>query len=90
MITIAWDVDDVLNDLTGVWLQKQWRPAHPFCRTTYRDLRCNPPLSVIGAGLEEYLESLDEFRRNRYLPDLQPLPEALSWFERNGERYRHI
>ncbi|HUB33111.1 MAG TPA: hypothetical protein VMA31_08780 [Bryobacteraceae bacterium] len=90
MITIAWDVDDVLNDLTSVWLQKHWRPAHPACRTAYRDLRANPPHALIGAGLDEYLESLDEFRRNRYLSDLQPLPEALAFFERNGDRYRHI
>jgi FMN phosphatase YigB (HAD superfamily) len=90
MNTIVWDVDDVLNDLTGVWLREQWRPAHPACLVTYSDLCCNPPHSVIGARLEEYLQSLDDFRLRRYLPDLAPLPEALAWFELHGHRYRHI
>lgn len=90
MTTIAWDVDDVLNDLTGVWLQEQWRPAHPACRVAYGDLHTNPPHSVIGTGLDEYLQSLDEYRRCRYLSNLAPLPVALSWFEHHGDRYRHI
>ena len=90
MTTIAWDVDDVLNDLTGAWLRQQWRPAHPACCASYHDLRSNPPHSILGAGLEEYLQSLDEFRRDRYLSDLEPLPEAIAWFELHGDRYRHL
>lgn len=89
MTTIAWDVDDVLNDLTGVWLREEWRPAHPDCLTAYSELRCNPPHAILGAGLEEYLESLDHFRRSRYR-DLDPLPQALAWFESHGDRFRHI
>jgi FMN phosphatase YigB (HAD superfamily) len=90
MITFAWDVDDVLNDLMGVWLRDHWRPAHPACGAAYADLCSNPPHAVIGASLDEYLKSLDEYRGSRYLTDLQPLPEAVDWFERNGDRYRHI
>ncbi len=90
MTTIAWDVDDTLNDLMGAWLRDEWRPAHPDCAATYGDLRSNPPHEAIGAALDEYLQSLDAFRRQRYLDDLEPLPEAVEWFERNGERYRHI
>ena len=90
MTTIAWDVDDVLNDLTGAWLERQWRPAHPECAAAYQDLRANPPHAAIKATLDEYLASLDDFRRSRYLDELQPLPEAVSWFEHNGDRFRHI
>jgi len=90
MTTIAWDVDDVLNDLMGAWLREEWQPAHPSCAASYGDLRSNPPHEVIGAELDEYLASLDSFRHSRYLDQLQPLPEAVEWFERNGDRYRHI
>jgi len=89
MVTIAWDVDDVLNDLTGAWLRDEWRPAHPQCRTAYSELSRNPPHSIIGAALEEYLASLDRFRRSRYR-ELEPLPETLAWFERHGGRFRHM
>ena len=38
MLTIAWDVDDVLNDLMGAWLKDAWLPAHPECTLAYDDL----------------------------------------------------
>lgn len=90
MWTIAWDVDDVLNDLMGAWLRQEWLPQHPQCKASVKDLRVNPPNSAVGVSLDEYLVSLDRFRRDRYLPELPPLPEATEWFERNGARYRHI
>lgn len=90
MLTIAWDVDDVLNDLMRTWLHVQWLPSHPGSRVAYEDLRSNPPHPVIGATLDEYLASLDEFRRVRYLAELAPLPEVREWFERHGDGYRHM
>ena len=89
MLTIAWDVDDVLNDLMRTWLEQEWRPRHAGCRVSYDELRANPPHDVLGVSLPEYLESLDEFRRTRY-PELAPVLEAAAWFERHGEAYRHI
>lgn len=90
MLTIAWDVDDVLNDLTRAWLDQAWLPNHPECPVSYEELSANPPHALLGVGLDEYLASLDEFRLSRYLPDLAPVPEAHEWFERHGGRYRHI
>src|SRR4051794_17187355 len=90
MLTLAWDVDDVLNNLMQVWLEEAWLPAHPQCKATYRDLTSNPPHREIGASLNDYLASLDRFRSSRYLADLAPSAEAAEWFERNGDRYRHI
>jgi hypothetical protein len=90
MLTLAWDVDDVLNNLMQVWLEEAWLPAHPQCKVTYRDLTSNPPHAEIGASLDEYLASLDRFRSSRYLADLTPSEEATAWFEQNGGRYRHI
>ena len=90
MLTIAWDVDDVLNDLMGTWLEQEWLPTHPQCHAARQDLRANPPLEAIGASLDEYLVSLDRFRQIRYLAELQPLPEARQWFESYGHGFRHI
>ncbi len=46
MRTIAWDVDNVLNDLMGTWLSQAWLPAIPIvgfamtgCRKIHR-MRC--------------------------------------------------
>ena len=90
MLTLAWDVDDVLNNLMQVWLEEAWLPAHPECKVTYRELTSNPPHAEIGASLDEYLASLDGFRGSRYLADLAPSAEAAAWFEEHGDRYRHI
>ncbi len=89
-MTIVWDIDDVLNDLMRVWLETAWLPAHPDCPVRYQDLRANPPDEVLGVSRAEYLVSLDGFRRSCYLEQLPPLPEALEWFRRHGERYRHL
>ena len=89
MLTIAWDVDDVLNDLMRSWFSEAWLPAHPACALRYEELRANPPAALLGVSGEEYLDSLDRFREARYA-ELAPLPEAEAWFERNGDRYRHI
>ena len=90
MLTIAWDVDDVLNDLMRAWLKEAWLRSHPQCTVTYEDLHSNPPHAELGASLDEYRASLDEFRRSRYLSDLLPSPEATAWFQQHGDRYRHI
>jgi len=90
MLTIAWDVDDVLNDLMRLWLERAWLRQHTDCSIVYEDLHRNPPHEVLGASLAEYLASLDDFRLYHYLEDLPPLREAQAWFERNGARYRHV
>ena len=89
MLTIAWDVDDVLNDLMRAWFEKEWLPSHPDCQATYEDLCANPPQTIIGTTLDGYLSSLDRFRCTRYA-ELTPVAEALAWFERHGDNYRHV
>src|SRR5262245_50873043 len=86
--TIAWDVDDVLNDLMGAWVAA-------FCHTQGRecpgtsDLTANPPHELLGIALSDYLADLDRFRRTAY-GTLTPVPEMLAWFERFGADYRHL
>ena len=89
MKTIVWDVDDVLNDLMREWFEQAWMPAHPGCTVAYADISENPPHQVLQVPLAEYLQSLDAFRE-RSIPGLFPVPEVRAWFERHGERFRHV
>ena len=89
MLTIAWDVDDVLNDLTARWFER-WRAAHPDCHVGYDGLRENPPEALLGVSKADYLDSLDQFRRAAAASPLRPRPELLEWFERTGGGHRHV
>jgi FMN phosphatase YigB (HAD superfamily) len=88
--TIAWDVDDVLNDLMRQWFSLQWLRGHPECKVTYEELAENPPHRIIGADLHSYLESLDEFRLSDLYQQMPPVKEVKEWFEKNGHNFRHI
>jgi hypothetical protein len=88
--TVVWDVDDVLNDLTRVWLEDVWRPAHPTCDLAYEDLLQNPPHALLGIESGEYLASLDEFRLSAGYAQLTPNRDILAWLRGDGERSRHV
>src|SRR5437667_12404182 len=90
MLTIVWDVDDVLNNLMSAWLQEAWLPAHPACKVTYSELRGNPPHEILGVTKAEYLNSLDAFRASDRAQQLTPHPEILNWLRTHGGRYRHM
>jgi hypothetical protein len=83
MITIAWDIDDVLNNLTEEWLVTQPTPP-PF-----HSLTCNPPAELLGLSREQYLKSLDHFRATRYA-GMRPNPLILEWFKLHGHLARHV
>jgi hypothetical protein len=90
MKTIAWDVDDVLNDLMRMWLECAWRPAHPDCAIRYDEIKENPPCDILQCTKTEYLTSLDAFRQSTIACEMPPIPQVLEWFEQNGARARHI
>lgn len=90
MVTIVWDVDDVLNDLQRRWLKLAWRPLHPGSALTYADLTANPPDRVLGVTREEYLDSLDAFRHTPGYADQPPQPDVLTWFDEHGAVCRHV
>ncbi len=90
MALIAWDRDDVLNDLMRCWFDQWWKPSHPGCRVCYEDLVENPPHRLLGVGLTEYLASLDEFRLSEHADRMKPVPEVLAWFEHHGHLHRHL
>lgn len=90
MLTLAWDVDDVLNDLMRTWLEVWWRPQHPDCMLNYEDIKENPPHQLIGVELDEYLQSLDDFRLSESYKKMYPNPKVFEWFNRHGFSFRHI
>lgn len=90
MQTIAWDVDDVLNDLMRVWFEERWLKEHPGCAIRYEDITENPPYRLLGVSRTEYLHSLDEFRLSDGYQTMSPLPEVKEWFLNHGPHFRHV
>jgi hypothetical protein len=90
VLTIVWDVDDVLNDLMLVWFTEEWAPAHPGCRLSYADIRENPPHRVLGITKSEYLASMDSFRFSLKARSMKPNAAILKWLECYGARCRHV
>lgn len=84
MITIAWDVDDVLNNLTEAWLADTG-PAAP----SYHLLTANPPHACLGLSLDAFRVSLDAFRTRSFVT-LHPKPEVLAWFRQHGALAHHL
>ncbi len=90
MKTIAWDIDDVLNDLMRLWFKNKWIIEHPKVRLEYAQITENPPHRLLGVSKEEYLTSLDEFRLSMQYRKMQPNPLVKNWFLENGKFFRHI
>ena len=90
MLTVVWDVDDVLNGLMEQWFKECWLIEHPDCKVSYAELAANPPHQSLGVTLDEYLASLDSFRKTEKASNMQPNPRALAWFRDEGKRFRHI
>lgn len=90
MLTIAWDIDDVLNELMCFWFEKKWLIEHPECTLKYDHISENPPHKLLRVSKEEYLNSLDEFRLSIQYRKMQPVPEVKRWFLQYGKLFRHI
>ena len=90
MLTIVWDVDDVLNNLMQSWFENTWLRTHPGCNLSYRDIVRNPPGRILGISKSEYLESLDSFRLSKEYSHMKPNESAMCWFFERGRLYRHI
>ena len=86
--TIAWDIDDVLNDLTEAWFEHAWKREHATS-LRFDELTENPPHRILGVPLAEYLASLDAFRASAF-ESLPVRPDVLQWFEKYGAAFRHV
>lgn len=90
MKTIAWDIDDVLNDFMRDWFEKSYLAENPKSLVSYFDLKENPPNSLLGMTIDDYRSSLDKYRSTRFLSDTKPVPIVMQWFQQYGSRFRHI
>jgi len=90
MLTIVWDVDDVLNDLMYQWFSHSWLQERPECKFSYSQLSANPPNEVLGISRDEYLDSLDRFRKTEIATDMRPNQKILKWLRDYGSQFRHI
>jgi len=90
MVTIAWDVDDVLNDLMRDWFEAGWKTEHPECKVDYDYLSENPPHRILEVAEEHYLESLDTFRAGSFYNRMTPILPVKEWFMHHGQEFRHI
>ena len=79
MQTIAWDVDDVLNDLMRVWLDLWWVPSNPQPQVRSAARGKNPPHDLVGTTLMEYQSSLDSFRLWVFFRRMEPIADVRSW-----------
>jgi hypothetical protein len=90
MLTVVWDIDDILNDLMYQWFLHGWLAEHPDCAISYGQLSSNPPHAILGVDSRDYLASMDRFRKTDRALEMTPNPEALAWFREHGHRFRHI
>lgn len=89
MKVIFWDIDDVLNELMRRWFEDFWLKEHPECNLNFSDLVENPPCNILKISLKEYQDSLDAYRLS-YYRNLKPNQEIIKWFEKYGDKARHI
>jgi len=90
MLSLVWDVDDVLNDLMRQWFRQCWSADHPESTLTFEHLSCNPPDAVLSITRAEYLASMDAFRESEQGKSIAPDAQVLSWFRQHGHCFRHI
>jgi hypothetical protein len=90
MKTLAWDVDDVLNSLMWAWFEDLKNSSRREIKVVYEQLLENPPHALLGMTLNQYLDSLDEFRLSGRYAQLEPNREILNWFHAHGHRCRHL
>lgn len=89
MLTLVWDVDDVLNDFMRCWLEQWWNPI-TGSHIQYNDLISNPPHDILGVSLDKYRKSIDAFRLSEKFETMEPNKYFQRWFQNHGHSYRHI
>ncbi len=79
----------MLNDFMRCWLEQWWR-SKSGSTLCYEELVGNPPHNALGISLEEYRNSIDEFRLSTLFTQMPPNPEVKKWFLDYGHLLRHI
>jgi FMN phosphatase YigB (HAD superfamily) len=90
MKTIAWDVDDTLNDFTSIWFNEWWLLKSGNETLSFSQLVENPPSRLLKVSDSEYLASIDAFRISKVAARVYPNGQVLQWFQKYGEKVRNI
>lgn len=90
MLTIVWDVDDVLNDLMYQWFLYYRLLGATGTKMAYSELSGNPPHKALGISLRTYLDSIDAFRKTDQALNMEPNAVVLAWMAEYGSKARHI
>lgn len=90
MLTVAWDVDDVLSETMRTWFEAWWTSKNGDYRLDYEDIRENPPHEILGIERATYLQSLDAFRLSEVFQKMPPNSAVYQWFKQYGKYYRHM
>jgi hypothetical protein len=85
-VTLIWDVDDVLNNLTYEWVESQF--SDPLL--TYNAISDDGIFTCLGMTKKNYLSSLDEFRMSGCFAQMSPRKDVLEWFQSYGNKARHV
>lgn len=88
MLTIAWDVDDVLNNLTKQWLCDYCEKQN--IKIAYKNIVSNPPHNILNITFDEYINSLDSFRLSNKALNMLPNNKIINWFEQYGYLFNNI
>jgi len=90
MATIIWDIDDVLNDFTRIWLAQFWKKSNPDCTVNFDELTANPPHTILGITKSTFTASIDKFRCSREFTAIPPPPSIMRWFSEHGHKHKHL
>ena len=60
---MAWDIDDVLNELMRNWLEQEWLYRNPASVLTYQQLLSNPPHQICRVSLSNTRPHLTSFAK---------------------------
>lgn len=86
---IVWDFDDVLFPLTEFWFAA-WGQKIQAKITRYDQITENPPHKMMEISLNQYLETLDQFRNSEQAQSLPLNPTIFDWLQVNGAFYNHF
>lgn len=83
-------MDDVLNGLMQEWFNDLKMKRSGEITINYDALSENPPHALLRMTLNQYLDSLDEFRLSGRYQQLKPNDEIMNWFNSYGHHCRHL
>jgi hypothetical protein len=86
VLNIVWDIDSVLNNFEEEWFLYYKSINHEkYKNLFFNDIVDNPPHNILGITKEEYLESLNYFRKY-CMHTVKPNMSVLDWLNVYGSK----